>query len=306
MYLQKLFFPNEVIDIVRNGIRSYAAGKYHVPERWHINRGESTNLIMPAFEEQYYMTKLISVDPQNRTKYLPVISGMLILNNSHTGETLATMDAPMITALRTAAIGSIGLDLIKNKKVRKLGIIGLGVQGYWQTIYAIASRNVNKVFCYSRSKIKYESFQKDISIRFPNVSIEWCSSAEDVVQNSEIIIACTTSQNPVFDSKWLNISGKRFISVGSFTKDMQELPDEVYKKADYLIIDSKSAETEVGDVINAVKNGWISKAKIYTLADVISGKRAIDPKSNIVFNSVGMAAFDLALAISAFEKHKES
>ncbi len=301
--LTNLFSPNEVIDIVEDGIRKHAEGKYNVPERMHINRGESTNLIMPAFGEQYYCTKLISVDPQNHINNLPIISGILVLNNSHSGKTLATMDAPMITALRTAAIGSIGLNLICDDGVKTLGIIGLGVQGYWQTIFAASIRNISKIFCYSRSKSKFYSYQKKVTERFPNITTQWCSTAEKVVQNAEVIISCTTSKKPVFKTVGLNISSKRFISVGSFARDMQEFPSEVYRQVDAMIIDSKSAETEVGDVINSIKNNWIQHSNIFTLADILIGKKSIGKHSKIVFKSVGMAAFDLALAVSVY-KHK--
>ena len=126
--LQSMFSPKEVIQIVTNGILDFAHGNYRIPDRSHIHRGESTNLIMPAFGKDYFCTKLISVDPQNHKINLPVISGILILNKDQTGETLVTMDAPMITALRTAAVGSIGLNLIRPQELQHLGIIGLGVQ----------------------------------------------------------------------------------------------------------------------------------------------------------------------------------
>ena len=301
-----MFSPNEVVEIVHQGILKYARGEYNIPERIHINRGQSTNLIMPAFGKQYYCTKLISVDPLNHIHELPIISGIVILNDSKTGATLATMDAPMITALRTAAIGSIGLDLICDQNIRKLGIIGLGVQGLWQTIFALSTRSISVINCYSRNKLKFSSYQKYLFERFPDIIINWCTTAEEVVQKSEAIISCTSSKTPVFNARGLNISSQRFISVGSFAKDMQEYPEEIYKRADAMIIDSKSAETEVGDVVNTIKNNWIPQSNIYTLADILVGNKSIKKHNNIMFKSVGMAAFDLALAIAAYERKSKN
>jgi len=302
--LKDLFSPKEVIEIVKQGILKFAEGNYKVPERIHIKRGESTNLIMPAFGEQYYCTKLISVDPQNHINNLPIISGILVLNDGESGETLVTMDAPMVTALRTAAVGSIGLDLICDN-ISKLGIIGLGVQGFWQTIFAISMRKITEIYCYSRSEEKFISYQDEVKKRFPNIKIKWCSHPEEVVQNAEVIIACTTSIDPVFKTYGLDIQSKRFISVGSFSKHMQELPDKIYQSSDALIIDSESAKTEVGDVINAIANTWIEQKNIITLADIISDTKSITHHGNLVFKSVGMAAFDLAYAIAAYEKYIE-
>ena len=300
--LYKLFSPSEIIDIIRIGILKYAKGAYHIPARQHLDRGPSTNLIMPAFGPNYYCTKLISVDPHNHHKNLPIISGILVLNKNSTGQTLVTMDAPMITALRTAAIGAIGLNLISRKDDTKLGIIGLGVQGLWQSIFIASTKNITEIYCFSRNVSKFVPYKIKVSTRFPKIKVIWCSSAEEVVINAQVIVACTTSNDPVFEPNKLNISEKRFISVGSFTKKMQELPDAVYKQADALVIDAKSAAKEVGDVINTIKNNWIKETNIYTLADIISNKKSVTNHKNIVFKSVGMAAFDLALAVAAYEK----
>ncbi|MEM9544644.1 MAG: ornithine cyclodeaminase family protein [Bacteroidota bacterium] len=302
--LVDLFTPLEIIEIVKNGIKKYAEGKYKVPERMHLSRGESTNLIMPAFGDNYYCTKLISVDPNNTKHDLPVISGLLVLNDSTTGEPLATMDAPTITALRTGAVGSIGLDLICEKEVTRLGIIGLGVQGLWQSIFASSIRNITNIFCYSRSTTSFKSYRQKIKTSFPNLEVTWCNSSEEVVNESEIVIACTTSKNPVFDANALELSSKRFVSVGSFAKDMQELPDQIYLDAEALILDAEAARNEVGDVINTLKSKWISPNDIHTLADLANNKMAISNYKNIVFKSVGMAAFDLALAEAVYNKHR--
>jgi len=298
--LVNMFSPLEIIAIIEEGIKKHAEGKYKVPERLHISRGESTNLIMPAFGEDFYCTKLISVDPKNNAYNLPIISGLLVLNNSKTGETIATMDAPMVTALRTAAVGSIGLDLICRENIRKLGIIGLGVQGFWQTIFAASIRNIDKVHCHSRSKDKFLSYCDNVKKWFPHITIEWCEDSESVVQLSDVVITCTTSNNPVFNPENIDISNKRFISVGSFSKDMQELPSGVYRQSDALIIDSEAAKNEVGDVINCIDNNWIASSNIHTLAEISLKEKIILDYKNIVFKSVGMAAFDLALAAAVY------
>ena len=105
--LSSLFSPSEVVEIVKNGILHYANGDYHIPERMHINHHNSTTLIMPAFGSVYNCSKLVTITPENSTKGIPVINGILVLNKNENGKPLMTMDASMITALRTAGVGSI-------------------------------------------------------------------------------------------------------------------------------------------------------------------------------------------------------
>ena len=152
--------------------------------------------------------------------------------------------------------------------------------------------------------MKFEIYKNLLLDQFPLLEIIWCTTAEDVVLKSEVIISCTTSKSPIFQIKDIDISAKRFISVGSYARDMQELPNEIYQQSDALIIDAAAAKEEVGDVIQTIQNKWIEHHAICTLADILSQKKSIAEYQNIVFKSVGMAAFDLALAVAVYEKMK--
>ncbi|MBT8219515.1 MAG: hypothetical protein KJP00_06810, partial [Bacteroidia bacterium] len=149
--IQECISPSEVILAVRAGLISESKGDYFIPQRMHIDQDSDTHLLMPAFGKKYNCTKLVSVIPDNKQRGLPIISGTVILNDATTGTPLALMDAPMITALRTAAIGAIGMDMIAPKEIDAIGVIGCGVQGIWQSIYASAVRNFKNIYCYSRS-----------------------------------------------------------------------------------------------------------------------------------------------------------
>ncbi|MDF1695169.1 MAG: ornithine cyclodeaminase family protein [Saprospiraceae bacterium] len=300
--IEGLFSPQEVIEIVIKGIKDFSDGKYEIPERTHISRNDSTKLIMPAFGIDFSCTKLISVNPNNLSQDLPVISGILVLNRSQTGEILCTMDAPSITALRTAAVGNIGADLIHPEKCDRLGVIGLGVQGYWQIKFMLSRKTIPHIYAYSRSPSKFTQFKERLQLDFPNVKFHWCSSAEEVVQLSEIIFTCTTSQTPVFNASGMDLSTKHFISVGSFTKQMQELPEQVYRQTEELIIDTETALSEVGDVINAIDQKWLTPQNIINLDQVLAGHTKQINKKTMVFKSVGNAIFDLVLAQAIFEK----
>ncbi len=294
--------PAEIIEAVKTGIIKCESGVYKVPTRMHLEGEGITNLVMPAMGKRYFCTKLVSVVPSNPQRDLPMILGTVVLSKMETGETLALMDAPMITALRTAAVGALGLDLIALKETETIGIIGLGVQGIWQTIFACTVRPIKQVYCYSRTKAKFDFFKKKILEKYPQISIYWCESSEELVQKSQVIYTCTTSAKPVFSGTKDLIQNKRFISVGSFRKDMQELPNSVYEETDVLILDSEAAKEEVGDVINALRNGFLTENQVFTIGKIFAEERRIEHSQNVVFKSVGMAAFDLALAAAVYEK----
>lgn len=300
--IESILTPAQIIDAVKEGIIKCERGIYDVPTRMHLERPTITNLVMPAVGERYFCTKLVSVVPSNPQRGLPFVLGTVVLSKMETGETVALMDAPMITALRTAAVGALGLDLISPKDIEKIGVIGLGVQGIWQTIFACAVRGIKTVYCYTRTKVRFEEYREKVMEECPHLSIIWCEHADEVVQKSQAIYGCTTSSLPIFSNQEDLVKNKHFISVGSFQKNMQELPDVVYQQADLLITDSAAASHEVGDVINAMNNGFFTQNQLFTIGKVFTGVQKINPEESIVFKSVGMAAFDLAFASAVYEK----
>jgi len=47
------------IAAMEGAFRDTAEGKVEVPNRFHIDRGENTFLLMPCFGEKYFSTKLV-------------------------------------------------------------------------------------------------------------------------------------------------------------------------------------------------------------------------------------------------------
>ena len=174
----------------------------------------------------------------------------LVLHSAYNGAVLATMDAAMITALRTGAIGAMGLDIIAPQDIHSIGILGCGVQGIWQSIFAAHIRPITRIFCHSRSVSKLGTFINEITRYHDDIDIIWCDQPDDVVRQTSTIYGCTNSLEPVFSNDEEMIRGKQFISVGSFSPDMQEFPGQVYQSANRVIVDTMTAQSEVGDLIN--------------------------------------------------------
>ena len=286
----------EVISAVKAGILSYQEGEYIVPTRMHLEQPDLDYLLMPAIGQDYFCTKLVAVVPVNKQREMPVINGTLVLHRRDTGVAIAMMDASVITSLRTGAVGAIGLELMTTQTPSSIGVIGCGVQGIWQSIFAAAVLSVDRIFCYSRTPERFEEYRSKVQPYYPSLEIVWCESADEVVQEAELIYGCTSSSQPIFSNDKRLIEDKQFISVGSFRKDMQELPDVVYQQAEGIIIDSPAAIEEVGDLINAIAHGMVMREQVVTIGEILSGKRTLENPHNWVFKSVGMAAFDLALA----------
>jgi ornithine cyclodeaminase/alanine dehydrogenase-like protein (mu-crystallin family) len=300
--LIRLLSPAALVGPVEAAALAQDRGDAHAPRRQHIEWNGNTLLTMPAVAADVIGTKLVCVVPGNAARQLPVTNGVMILADGVTGLPLAALNAAALTALRTGAVGALGVKYLTPADTRTLGIIGCGVQGAWQAISATAVRPVGEIFCVPRSSASYERFAATILSVTPQLRITRCVHARELLERTSLVIAATTAVDPVLPDEPVLLEGKHFISIGSFRVTMQELPDSVYRLAGHIVIDSEAAREEVGDVAAPIGKGIVADENVFTIGRVISGERPIDVNRTTAFKSVGMALYDLHVARALYDE----
>ena len=294
------------VDAMENAMKTSVSGEYLMPKRMHLDYGDDTFLLMPCITDEYWVTKLVSFCPENKKLSLPSIYGTVVLADTKTGEPLAIMDGIAITAMRTAAITSVGIKNLSPVHCHSLGIIGTGTQGISQALFACEVREINEIWAYDQNKDNCKLFTDMVNSKYPKIKIIQAADSTEVVLNSEIIISATNSQYPVFpDSKEL-FTGKTFIGIGSYKPDCREFPEQLFRQIDQIFVDSMDGKKESGDLITPVQNNWISDINIHSLGSLLSG--AVVPTANTtrLFKTVGSAIFDLFAAKLVYEKSKSA
>jgi ornithine cyclodeaminase/alanine dehydrogenase-like protein (mu-crystallin family) len=138
----------------------------------------------------------------------------------------------------------------------------------------------------------------------PEVQTTFCADAADVVKRTQVVIAATTSAQPVVPDDPQMVRDKLFISIGSYKPTMQELPDAVYRLAGVLAVDSPHACHEAGDVINSLRRRTLDHEAIYSIGEVVVGRRAANSDGTRVYKAVGAAVYDLFVAQAMYEAAK--
>jgi ornithine cyclodeaminase len=285
-----------VIAAVEAAVIAKARGEVVVPKRAHIEWDGNTLLLMPATAPEAVGTKLVSVVPGNAARGVPVTSGLMVLNDRETGQPIALMNAAALTAQRTGAVGALGVKHMTPEDTSSVGIVGCGVQGTWQAIFACAVRPIELVLCVSRSVQAFEKLAATVRRHVPRVRVAACPDVRELLERTHLVITATTSTEPVLPDEAELLQGKQLISVGSFRPTMQELPDSVYRLAGSVIVDSEHARDEVGDVINPLKRGILRETAIVPISDYVTGQRVADRDATLVYKSVGAAFYDLFVA----------
>jgi len=291
-----LIAPDGLVAELEQGLRDFAEIKVTVPSRSHMGLGGGTLLTMPVVGGSVFGVKIVSVVPSNATREIPVTNGLMMLGDAVTGVPLAVLDAAMLTAQRTGAVGALGLKFITRSDIDCIGIIGTGVQAAWQAIFACAVREIAEVIFFARSNRNVRHFTDTLSRHIPSVRLTRCADIGELLDRTQVVIAATTSSTPVLPNEPELLAGKCFISVGSFRPTMQELPDAVYELARYVVVDSDAAKHEVGDLIGPLSSGLLHESDIVHLADLVIGRRALGTSQTLVFKSIGMALYDLYAA----------
>jgi len=292
----------ELTDAITVALKKAEEGEISMPPRMHIDFGKNTVLLMPCSDGEHFATKLVSTFPDNPKQGLPVIYGSVILNEGTSGKPLALLEGSVLTGLRTGAVGSIGIKYTTPENTETIGLIGAGVQGYYQLKFACIVRPIKSVFIFDRNTSAVKALIKKLSLDFPEIRFSIAQTVEQLLKSSKIIITATTSATPVLPNKPGLLLGKHYIAVGSYTPKMQELPGKLFCLADQIIVDTEHATHESGDVINPVKANSIRADQVIPILKLITDKTKLSSNSTTIFKTVGMALFDLAAAKYFYEK----
>jgi alanine dehydrogenase len=123
---------HEQLDLVEHAYRALAAGRVELPPKPGVHpRKDSFLHAMPAYlrDEDVVTLKWVGGYPANKTRGLPYITGLIVVNDAETGLPVAIMDGAEITAARTAAASGVCVRRFAPEGWRRAAILGCGEQG---------------------------------------------------------------------------------------------------------------------------------------------------------------------------------
>ncbi len=263
---------------------------------------DATLLLMPAWQiGQYIGVKMVNVFPGNAKRGLASIGGCYLLSSGTTGELLAVMDGPELTARRTAAASVLAAQFLARTDARKLLVVGTGRLSL-NLIEAYAScHDLDEIQVWGRSLDKAQV----VADQLEKVGIEVTAVADlaEACAAADIISCATLSQQPLIQGEWLS-PGTHVDLIGGFTPTMREADDEVIRRAKVFVDTHEGATKEAGDIVIPLETGVLKQSDV--LADLYQLCREEHPGRTsdndiTLFKSVGVALEDLAAAIVVYD-----
>ncbi len=296
---------NELVDTIEESMVLYEEGRCNMPQRMHVDYEGNTLLLMPCFTESAFGTKLVSLFPDNPAKGMPVLTGLAVLNDISTGEPLAVLDGPTLTAMRTASVASVSIRHLVSDDAKSVGVIGAGVQGYYQAWIACASKGLSEVCVFDVIGERAEVLSKELARTLPGVNIHAAATVEDLLSRCDTVITATTSLKPVLPDDSELLKRKHFVGIGSYKPEMREFPRAMFELVDKVFVDTDHALGEAGDLIVPLREGWIEEDQVVTFGRFLKDNTAKSSKETTFFKSVGMAIFDVCASRLVYEKAME-
>lgn len=258
--------------------------------------GGGSLFVMPAADARVAITKLISFIPGNAQRGLPTIQGDIVVFDVQTGQRVALLDGPTVTARRTAAVSLLAAQHLAPRRDGPMLIVGAGVQGRAHLEAFREGLGVQEVWVSSRSSASADALVPHAQAL--GMQAQRVDDPNAALADCPLVVSTTPAQQVVLTA--LPRSDAFVAAVGAFTPRMVEWSADVCRhlaQTGTLVVDTRDADHEAGDLLQAD----IDVSALPTLADVVgqtvAWQHANRPEGGpVFFKSCGWGGWDLAAA----------
>jgi len=253
--------------------------------------GGGSLLVMAGHDSRVAMTKLITFIPDNAARGLPTIQGDVWVCDALTGQRLALLDGPTVTARRTAAVSLLAAQRLASQPRGRLLVVGAGVQGRAHLEAFAAGLGTSEVWVASRSRASAEALV--LHAHSLGLAASVVADANLALEHCPLVVTCTPAHEVVL---WAQPGPCHFVAaVGAFSPRMAEVHPDVCRhvaQCGQIVVDTADAAHEAGDLLQA----GLDVPGFPTLSDVVNRRVDLRPNGPVLFKSCGWAGWDLAAA----------
>lgn len=285
------------IQVIIDSIECLRSNHTVQPVKPYLRYGDPKNRIiaMPAFvggNINKAGIKWIASFPDNIHKGLTRAHSLIVLNEAETGIPTGVINSGSISAIRTASVSGFMIkQFVKQRKSKNLtiGIIGFGPIG--QHHLAMCSQllgdAIAEVLIYDKNPVKTELIPDEISAKV-TIAESW----QQAYSEADIFITCTVSSSRYIDQKPKD--GSLHLNVS-----LRDYKTEAFPWfAGAIVVDNwEEICREQTDIEVFHQENGLQKADVKELQELTADFfDTLDPHQAVMFNPMGMAIFDIAMA----------
>jgi ornithine cyclodeaminase/alanine dehydrogenase len=293
----------KIINLLEDMFREKGAARVEMPPKPGIHtRPDAFIHAMPAYIPAFKSAgiKWVSGYPENQSRGLPYISGLLILNDDDTGLPYSVMDCTWITAYRTAAASAVSAKYLARIDSEVAGILACGVQGRTNLEAMQVLFPIKRVYVYDIDRQIQEKYVAEMSSKL-GLEIIGVDHPEQAVVDSDIVVTSgpiLSHPQPTIPENWLKPGG--FASAVDFDSYWQP---SALRQIDKLSTDDHK-QFEYYRSVGYFQN---TPAPYADLGELVVGDkpgRTAENERTMAMN-LGLALDDMAVAPEIFRRAQE-
>jgi len=298
---------NDVVDVIEEAARDLGRNDFAQPVKPYLRYRDLKNRIiaMPAFIGGKFDVagiKWIASFPDNIDNGIPRAHSVIILNEANTGRPIAVINTALLSIIRTSAV--TGLMIRHFDKVRPLGKVNVGMTGWgpigqhhYKMCMEMFGDRIEKFFSYDLRPGKLDGMDLPGKEKIV-VTDSW----QDAYTQSQVFMTCTVSKAPYIDIQPPKASLQLNVSLRDYTTSIFE-----FVKDAIIVDDWEEVCREKTDVEMLHLEKGLQKEGTKSIVDMVVNQCMNDyaPDHPIMFNPMGMAVFDMAVAAYYLKEAKE-
>ncbi len=292
--------PREALAACREAFRALARGEVVQPPPMGFDladrRGEAH--VKGAYLEgaPFFSIKVATGFYGNPARGLPVGSGVVWVFDAETGFPAAILqDNGYLTELRTGAAGAVAADALARRDVRRVAVVGAGVQARYQLEALLLVRTPAEVAVASRDAGRAAAYAAEMTAKH-GVPVRVAASVREAVRDADLVLTCTPARAPVVMDAWIG-PGTHVTAMGSDLPEKRELEPALLARA-VVVADSRAQAVTQGEVHHAVAAGLVAPESVRELGDVLEARAPGRTREDdvTVADLTGVGALDAAVA----------
>jgi ornithine cyclodeaminase len=229
----------DVVDLVREAFRLHGCGDTVLPDEAYLewkHQGEVLRSInMPSYlggSLRSAGTKVINSNPANPRRGLARASGLTVLFDVATGRPTAVLAAAGVSALRTAAVSALSVELLRAGPVRRLALLGAGRIGREHLrLFERVLPEIGRATVFDVEPSQGRALADELTSSGSRLAFEQADEAKTAVRDADVVIATTTTQRAYLELDWFR-PGTVVLNVS-----LDDVSADMFMRAGTLVVD---------------------------------------------------------------------
>lgn len=300
--MEGILSVEELLDPMEKAYREHGTGVApdHPRERLYVpleDRKYWFNNIMGAVPGIDSMALRIDsshrVERGDRNVFVGDYTGLVLLFDIQSTDLKAVMDDHYLSPLRVAATSGVAARYLAPDGATRMGLFGTGEQAEPQLEVFQHVCGFEEIVVYSPTKDHRESFAARYDKQV-DADVQAVDEPRTVVEGSDVVVASTNANEPVFDGEWLEPGTHVSTTVGGdYSNDRDEIDATTIRRADRIYCNrfQQLIDDRQGNLYRLLDSDELTREDVAELGELVAGDapgRGDDAEITLMKNNCGM------------------